>query len=122
MRGLESQSLHVILRSGDPHLISCQRRLKRSDAGSGRAAPLAGELPHSIFTLRKFESKTRVWSRSRFRQQSHIVLGGKGRSMATRLKHARCGLSKHRAEIRWFKSRGPDALAGPEEQPIQARR
>ena len=51
MRGLESQSLHVIdLRSGDPHLISWQRPLKRSDAGSGRGpAPPAGELSHSIF-------------------------------------------------------------------------
>ena len=48
-RSPSMDSALIDLRSGDPHRISWQRRLKRSDAGSGREpAPVVGELSHSI--------------------------------------------------------------------------
>src|SRR5260370_2553673 len=43
--------------------------------------------------------RTRVWSRSRFRQQYRVVLSDKSPSIAARLKHAGDGHLKHRLEV-----------------------
>ena len=54
--------------------------------------------------------RTRVWSRSRFRPQSHIALGDKSPSRVTRLKHAVSGCLKHLSKVRWLIARARNHL------------
>src|SRR3982074_805405 len=46
--------------------------------------------------------RTRVWSRSRFRQESRIVLSDKSPSTVTQLKHAVSGCLQHHSKVRSF--------------------
>jgi hypothetical protein len=64
--------------------------------------------------------RTGVWSRSRFRQQSRIVLGDKSSSIATRPKHAGYGCANHRSEVHWS-LRGPAGAldADPRLRPLE---